>query len=221
MEELKKTITQLAFWDELSEDEKAYAEQNTCIQSHKKGSLLHSCGNECLGMISVISGEIRVYLLSEEGREITLFNMYPGDVGVMSASCVISEITFETHMEVGRDCKIMVMSSMAFSNLAENNVYVRCFMYKTATKSFSDVMWTMQQIMFFKFDRRLASFLVSECERSGSQEINMTHEHIAHCVSSAREVVARMMKRFSEEGLVELKRGKVIITDIEGLKKII
>ena len=81
----------------------------------------------------------------------------------------------------------------------------------------SDVMWAMQQIMFKELDRRLAEFLLAEAQRTGSDTIRMTHEQIAQHISSAREAVARMLKSFSEDGLVELRRGAITLRDKNSL----
>ena len=156
-------------------------------------------------MLFVLSGEIRTYLLSEEGREVTLFRLYPGELCVLSASCVISQITFDTQMTAGMDTEVLIIPANVIAALKEQNLHVRCFLYELATKRFSDVMWAMQQIMFKGLDRRLAEFLLAEAERTGSDTIRMTHEQIAQHISSAREAVARMLKSFSEDGLVELK----------------
>ena len=78
-------------------------------------------------------------------------------------------------------------------------------------------MWTMQQIMFKGSDRRLAEFLLAEAERTGSDTIRMTHEHIARHISTAREAVARMLKIFSEDELVELRRGAITLRDTDAL----
>ena len=82
-------------------------------------------------------------------------------------------------------------------------------------------MWAMQQILFKGLDRRLAEFLLSEAARTGSDTIRMTHEQLAQHISSAREAVARMLKTFSEEGLVELKRGVITLRDKNGLRQML
>ena len=83
-----------------------------------------------------------------------------------------------------------------------------------------DVMWAMQQIMFKGLDRRLAEFLLAEAERTGSDTIRMTHEQIAQHISSAREAVARMLKSFLEDGLVDLKRGAITLRDKNRLNRL-
>ena len=94
-------------------------------------------------------------------------------------------------------------------------------MFEDATERFSSVMWVMQQILFARFDQRLASFLLRENARLGTDGLRMTHEQIAQQVSSAREVVARMLKRFAAEGLVSMSRGQVTILDRAGLRKLL
>ena len=105
-----------------------------------------------------------------------------------------------------RDTDVLIIPANVIAALKEKNLHVRCFLYELATKRFSDVMWAMQQIMFKGLDQRLAEFLFAEAERTGSDTIRMTHEQIAQHISSAREAVARVLKSFSEDGLVELKR---------------
>ena len=220
MEKKEEYLKSLPFWERLSEDERAMAAAHSSVKEYKKGSVIPG-GSGCAGMLLIISGEIRAYLLSEEGREITLFRLYAGDACVLSASCVISQITFETYMTAERDSAVLSLGSGAFSKLAEQNIYVRCFMYELLTSRFSSVMWTMQQILFKGFDRRLASFLVSEYERTGLKQIKMTHEQISQHISSAREVVARMLKRFAADGLVESRRGCITLKNIDKLKELI
>lgn len=216
----KTILTNLTFWSSLSDDEKERVEQRAFVRSYEKGTIINNCNNECLGMFLVLSGEIRTYLLSDEGREVTLFRLYTDDVCVLSASCIISQITFETQMIAQQDTELLILPVDVIVSLSEKNIYVRCFLYELATKRFSDVMWAMQQILFQGLDRRLANFLLAEAERTNSKVIHMTHEQIAQHISSAREAVARMFKHFAEDGLVEIKRGAITLLDLEGLKEL-
>ncbi len=216
----KTILTKLPFWSSLSDDEKERVEQRAYVRSYGKGMIINNCNNECLGMILVLSGEIRTYLLSDEGREVTLFRLYANDLCVLSASCVISQITFETQMTAQQNTEALIIPVDVIASLKEKNIYVRCYLYELATKRFSDVMWAMQQILFKGLDRRLAGFLIAEAERTNSNVIHMTHEQIAQHISSAREAVARMFKHFAEDGLVDIKRGEITLLDMEGLKEL-
>lgn len=217
---MEKILSDLPFWPSLSEDEKERVRQRTFVNNYGKGTIINNSNNECLGMLLILSGEIRTYLLSEEGREVTLFRLYAGDLCVLSASCVISQINFETQMIARQNTKVLIIPVDVIAALREKNIHVRCFLYELATKRFSDVMWAMQQILFKGLDRRLAGFLLVEAERTDSNVIHMTHEQIAQHISSAREAVARMFKHFAEDGLVDIKRGAITLLDIDGLRNL-
>lgn len=215
---MESVLERLPFWKLLTDSEKELVRQNAVIRLYKKGTPVYSSERECLGMLFVMQGEMRAYLLSEEGREVTLFRIYPNDLCVLSASCVISQISFDTQMSAQKDTEVLIIPPNIVLLLKEKNLSVRCFLYELATKRFSDVMWAMQQILFKRLDQRLALFLMQESQRLGTDTIHMTHEQIAQQISSAREAVARMLKQFSEDGLVELKRGAIRLLDQKRLK---
>lgn len=217
---MENILNKLPFWTSLTEQEKEILRKSAVIRRYEKGSFIHSSDRDCLGMLFILSGEIRTYILSDEGREITLFRLYPNDLCVLSASCVISQISFDTQMTARQDTEVLIIPPNITALLKEQNISVRCFLYEQATERFSEVMWAMQQILFKGLDQRLATFLVEECERTNSNTVRMTHEQIARNISSAREAVARMLKQFTQDGLVELKRGEIIIKDTDGLKRL-
>ena len=215
---MESVLERLPFWKLLTDSEKELVRQNAVIRLYEKDTRVESSERECQGMLFVMQGEMRTYLLSEEGREVTLFRIYPNDLCVLSASCVISQISFDTQMSAQKDTEALMIPPNIVLLLKEKNLSVRCFLYELATKRFSDVMWAMQQILFKRLDQRLALFLMQESQRLGTDTIHMTHEQIAQQISSAREAVARMLKQFSEDGLVELKRGAIRLLDQKGLK---
>lgn len=220
MNDLSPYLKKLPFYDNLTENEKALILSNWSQRSYKKGQLIYSSSDECLGHILVCSGTVRSYINSEEGREITLFRLSPDDTSVLSASCVITQISFDTQMTATSDVTLLVLNSGAFKRLTEQNVYVKCYMYELLARRFSSVMQTMQQIIFMGYDKRLAIFLLSELERTGRNEIKMTHEQIAEHTNSAREVVARMLKRFASEGVLEYRRGVITIKNSNALRSL-
>ncbi len=217
---MERHLTRIPFWEMLTEQEQELVRNSASLRRYKKGAFVHGGGNECLGMLLLLEGEIRTYLLSDEGREVTLFRGYSGGLCVLSASCVISQITFEVQMSAQQDTEVLIIPAGITAALKERNIHVRCFFYELAIQRFSDVMWSMQQILFKGLDRRLADFLLAEQERTGSDTVRMTHEQIARHISSAREAVARMLKHFSEDGLVELKRSAVVLLNMDALKKL-
>lgn len=217
----ERYLEKLPFWDKLTDDEKLFARRNSALRRVNAASLLYSRGCACVGLVYVVSGSVRVFSLSPEGREITLFRLGAGDPCVLSAGCVIRQIGFDTHMTADADSMLLVMNADAFARLTDENIYARCFLFEQAAENFSSVMQTIERMLFSRFDSRLAEFLVSECERTGKNELLLTQSEIAERVNSAREVVARMLKRFSGEGLVRVGRGRVTVLDPDGLRAIV
>ncbi len=217
---LYQLASQFPFWNHLDEQQKDFLLNHSSFLCYPKGMNIHNGETECVGLIQVRSGELRVYMLSEEGREITLYRLKDGDMCILSASCVLSTITFDVHVDAQTDTEVLLVSAAAFAELSRKNVYVEKFSYQLATERFSDVMWTMQQILFMSFDKRLALFLMNELRNSEEDTIYLTHEQIAKLVGTAREVVTRMLKYFSSEGLVTLSRGGIKVLDKSRLRSL-
>ena len=208
------------FWNSLDDtDREALAHSSQCID-FKRGTNIHD-GNECTGIILIKSGSLRLYMLSEDGKEVTLHRLFPGDVCIFSASCVLDSITFDIFVDAEEDSECVVIGGCAYEEVARRNRDVKIFTLECALSRFSDVMWVMQQILFMSMDKRLAIFLLDESAKSGSDTIKLTHEQIAKYISSAREVVSRMIKYFVSEGIIASSRsGGIKILDKKRLREI-
>jgi CRP/FNR family transcriptional regulator len=175
---------------------------------------------DCLGALFITRGQIRTYITSDEGREITLFRLHAGDTSVLSASCVFSELAFDVSISACEDVEAVLLSSNCLDQLKKQNVYVDLFFSKLMNEQFSDIMWALQQILFFGIDKRVAIFLWDEAAASGDMTLHYTQEEVATAIGSAREVVSRVLKIFAEDGIVRLGRGKITILDKSRLRKL-
>lgn len=210
----------LKFWDRLEAAQKRIVLNNMSTVTYKKGTTIHSGENDCIGVLLIKTGELRVYILSEEGKEITLFRLRDKEICVLSASCILDNITFEVHIDAEQDTEVLLIPSNLYRELCDTNMYAENFSDKIIIEHFSDVMWAMEQILFMSFDKRLAIFLFDEVTRTGVDVVELTHEQIAKYIGSAREVVSRMLKYFAGESLVELSRGGVKILDKKRLREL-
>lgn len=206
------------FWDKITKSEQESLISCSTIQSYHKNDFIYSRDEDCLGILLVLEGQLRIYIQSEENREVTLLRLGPGEVCTLSASCMIREINFDIEIEAEEDSRILTTNVCCFHKLMEQNIYVENYFYKQTVESFSDIMWALSQILFSSFDKRLASYLEDERIRTGSPVLKTTHEQIARNMGSAREVVSRMLKYFEKEGIVTLSRGTVTLTDTAKLK---
>ena len=210
----------LTFWEHLNTQEQNLIWDNSVKMKYKKGDNLYNSLNDCTGIIIVKTGTLRTYIVSEEGKEVTLYLLEEGDICALSASCVLNNITFDVTVDSEDESEIILVRLNEIPKIYKN-IYVENFLLNEGISRFSDVMWAMQQILFFKFDERLAIYLLDESSRNKKDTIVSTHDNIAKHLGSAREVVSRMLKYFSKESIVELSRGKIKILDKEALRTIV
>ena len=206
------------FWSDLTDVEKSFVEKAIYTETYNKGMLMHRTEDSCKGLVSVLTGQLRTYIVSEEGREVTLFRVNAEEVCVLSASCLMDAITFDVLIEATEETEVLVLPSAILNQLMQQNSQVELFLYKAATEKFSDVMWTMQQILFLKIDQRVAQFIWDEMVQRNSMTLSITHDEIARYIGSAREVVTKVLKYMVKENVLELKRGTIMITDKEKLR---
>lgn len=220
-EDLTYIKEHLTFWDKLDDSEKQLLENNFTTVKYRKGENLHGAGKECLGLLLIKGGELRVYILSDEGRDVTLYRLSEGDSCVLSASCILNNLTFEVLIDADQDTEVLMLNVGTFNKLTLKNIYVENYAYKNAADRFSDVMWAIEQILFMSFDKRLAVFLYDEMIKTKSNKIKLTHEQIAKYVGSAREVVSRMLKSFESKGILIISRGTIEIKDKDKLRELL
>ena len=207
------------FWNVLSDHDKAYLCENSSEVHFEKEQKVHD-NTECSGLYIVKSGKLRLYMLSEEGKEITLYRLSSGDICMLYASCVLQSITFDVYVEAEIPSDCYVINGMAFSNVSERVLEVKNYALEIAVQRFSDVMWIMQQFVFMSMDKRLAIFLLDEVTENGTDMVVMTHEQIARHLGSAREVITRMLKHFSSDGIIEVTRKGIRVLDKKKLRDI-
>lgn len=216
---MTEMLKQIPYWEYLTEDEKRRAMESAYVRHYVTGEQMYGPYVECVGMIHVLKGETRAYLLSDEGREVTLFRVVQGDNCIISASCVLAQISFEAHMEASEESDILIIPVELFGEFCEKNVYVRCFAYELATTRFSSVVAVMEQTLFSRLDKRLAGCLLRLYKKTGDTEIRLTQEQLAGQVNSVRETVGRMLKRFATEGMIEIHRGGVMLKNLKKLEE--
>lgn len=208
------------FWNDLTPDEQDMLCRYTRPVHYAKGARVHSPLESCVGILLLRSGQLRAYLLSEDGRDVTLYRLFGGEVCILSASCVMDSVNIDLYIDAEEDTEAYCISAGVFRSLMQQNMEVRCFAYQMTAERFSDTMWTMQQILFMSADRRLAIFLADELAKTGGDDVRLTQDQMAKYMGSAREVVSRLLKYFAGEGIVKLYRGGVTVTDKDRLTKI-
>lgn len=208
-------------WNKLSPAEQQLIETSAISRKVAKGEIVHNGSVDCAGLMLICSGQLRAYMLSADGREITLYRLFEMDICLFSASCVLSSVQFEIMIEAEKDTQLFIIPPHVYRKLLMDSVAIANYTNELMASRFSDVMWLMEQIMWKSFDKRLAAFLLEEATLEGSMELKITHEAIGNHLGSPREVVTRMLRYFQSEQMVQLSRGMVCITDKKKLQKLL
>ncbi len=182
------------------------------------GTMMHNGADDCVGLFILSSGQLRAYILSDEGKEITLYRLFERDICLFSASCIMSSIQFDITIEAEKDSELWIIPPDIYKELMDSSAIVAGYTNQIMATRFSEVMWLMEQIMWKSFDKRLAAFLLEESALEESSVLHLTHEKIANHLGTAREVVTRMLRYFQSEQMVRLTRGAIEITDRQKLK---
>ena len=207
-------------WDKLTPAQRETLTDSAVSRAVKKGAVLHSGSMDCTGLLLVRQGQLRAYILSDEGREITLYRLFDRDICLFSAYCMMRSIQFEIVIEAEKDTELWVIPAHIYQGITEESAPAANFTNELMATRFSEVMWLMEQVMWRSFDKRLAGFLLEESTLEETASLKITHETIANHLGTAREVVTRMLRYFQREGMVKLARGTVDLTDIEKLKQL-
>lgn len=210
----------LDYWHQASDGERQEILQTITPVRYKAGERVHSAADDCVGMFLVVSGELRTYILSDRGKEFTLFRLGSGGVCVLTAACLLKSITFDVFVDAETDCELLLIHAVTLSKLHAQNPLIENFTLKMAADKFSAVVRVLESMLFMTFEQRLATFLLAEAEKNNAAVIRLTHDQIAKYIGSAREVVSRAIKKFEKEGIVSLFRGGVKITDRDALQAI-
>lgn len=205
-------------WDKRTDVQRRALEAAASPRRLEAGGQISGAGEECVGLLAVRSGRLRAYIVSDAGREITLYRLFERDICLFSASCVMRSLQFEVSIEAEQASELLVVSPDVYKRVMEESAPLANYTNELMASRFSEVMWLVEQILWKSFDRRLAAFLIEESALEGGEELRITHERIAAHLGTAREVVTRMLRYFQAEGLVSISRGTVRIENRRGLE---
>ena len=207
-------------WDKLSDTQQNRILGSLTCRDIQKGTVIHNGGMDCTGLLLVKSGQLRAYILSDEGREITLYRLFDRDICLFSASCMLRSVQFDITIEAEKDTSLWIVPPEVYREIMEESAPAANYTNELMAARFSEVMWRMEQAMWKSMDKRIAAFLLEEAAIEGTARLSLTHETIARHLGTHREVVTRMLRYFQEEGLVKLSRGAVELQDERELERL-
>ncbi|MEM8559566.1 MAG: Crp/Fnr family transcriptional regulator [Bacteroidota bacterium] len=172
-------------------------------------------GEACEMLPLVAAGTVRVFVQSDEGREVTLYRIQPGESCVLTASCLLGETAFPAFAVAETEVRAVVVRLADVQAWMHASEAWRGFVLGLIARRFAEVIGRMEDLMFRRLDARLAGYLL---DAAVDGRVTRTHEQIATDLGSARAVVSRHLKALEQAGLVALDRSRVTIHDPSGLQ---
>lgn len=207
-------------WDKLTPAQQKRILGSVSVRKAEKGKIIYNGKEDCTGLLLIRSGQLRIYILSEEGREVTVYRLFELDICLMAASCIMNSIQFDVTIEAEKDTEFWLIPSDVYKEIMKESAPVANYTNELMASRFTEVMWLIEQIMWKSMDKRVAAFLLEEIEIEESDDLKITHETIANHLGSHREVITRMLRYFQSEGLVKVSRGAVSVLDKGGLEAV-
>ena len=207
-------------WNKIAPEHQQLINRACLFQKVTQGTQIHDGGADCLGLVIMKSGQLRAYILSEGGREITLSRLFEYDISILSASCVIPDMPLNIMIEAEKDSEFWSIPAFVIKQLMSESLPISNYTRDLITGNFSELMWLTEQIMWKSVDKRLAAFLLEESLLENSDLLKITHEKIANHMGTAREVVTRMLRYFQGEKMVTLSRGTIQLADRKKLESL-
>jgi CRP/FNR family transcriptional regulator len=182
----------------------------------KKGAFICHEGSECSHLALVLSGTARVYKLGASGREITLYRIGSGESCILTASCIISQLSFPAFALCEEEVEALVIPAASIRQWMDESVAWRKYLFGMVAQRMANIISVIEEVAFRRMDQRIADLLL---ERSGGAPglIKTTHQEIASDLGTSREVVSRILKDFEGSGLIRVARGVVELLDADGL----
>lgn len=173
-------------------------------------------GDRVEAIALLISGGVRVYKIGETGREITLYRFGNGSSCILTANAILSQNTFPAIATVEQDAEAVMIPAEVFRSWVKKYDLWRDFVFDLLSQRLSTVMAIVDEVVFQRMDRRVASLLIKRGH--DTNPIRITHQEIASELGSSREVVSRLLEDFISEGSIQSVRGVIEILDFELLK---
>jgi CRP/FNR family transcriptional regulator len=176
------------------------------------GTVLFEPGRACEGFPLLLEGSVRVSKSSDQGREIVLYRVSPGEACLLSGGCLLGHGDYRARGVSESDVVLLVIPPPAFEELILQHAPFRRFVFDTYGERLAEVMELVDEIAFRKLDTRLARLLVQR-----GPVIAATHQNLADELGSVRVFVSRLLRGFEERGWVKLERERIAVVDPKAL----
>ncbi len=181
-----------------------------------QGGVLFRPGQDCGGFVVVHSGTVRVSLTGENGREIVLYRVRPGDICLQTFGCLVRGTSYGAEGIAETDLLIEMISPAAFQARVTNDPAFLHMLFAAVAHRFADLERLVEDVALTGIPARLARALLRLIDASGT--VTATQEALATEIGSAREVISRQLTGFARSGLITVGRGAIHVLAPDGLR---
>ncbi len=180
-------------------------------QSFLKEKRFYHEGDRCPGIPFFLDGEVRVYKTGSSGREITLYEILPGETCILNAACLLGSQQYPADAIALKDGTMLYLPEKVFHELMADHPEMRSFIFSLFSRRFHEIIELIEEVTFGKLDVRLEDYLIEKAENN---QLETTHQVIANDLGTSREVVSRLLKDFERRGNIVLSRNRVRLLDL-------
>jgi CRP/FNR family transcriptional regulator len=174
-----------------------------------KGEIMMGDNNRCTGIPIVIRGRLRLFRTSDKGREMTLYHIREGELCIMASVCAMGDAEYDFAIEAERDSVLAIIPPDTFRELLYRSNPFKVFVFNALAQKLIQSIDTIEMLIFESIEERIMTYL--QHNANAQNEIKTTHEKMAVELGSSREVITRQLKKMADKGLIELKRGKILL----------
>lgn len=193
---------------ELNRDDAQSVEKNAFAKITNKDEIIYQNSDNCFGYVMIKSGILRAYIMSENGKEITIFTLKSSDECIMCANCAMYNLTLEVILKLQKGSEILVIPAQIYSNFKNKYPKLASHTINLISHRFSQVINVLEQTAFLPLTERVRRFLL-DMNMTGS--VKFTHEEIVNHIGSAREAVSRVLKDMEKNGEISCSRGVILL----------
>lgn len=174
-------------------------------------------GADCAQLPLILSGVGRVFKLGENGREMTLYRIMPGESCVVTASCILSRRPFPAFAECERPVEALVVRPSEVHAWVATSEAWREYLFGLIASRLHEVFGVLDAVLFQRLDQRLIAYLLRAQAETPGAPLRLTHQSLAIELGSSREVISRILKGLETQGMIGMTRGRIRLLDVPAL----
>jgi CRP/FNR family transcriptional regulator, anaerobic regulatory protein len=206
---MEDALRKFDFYARLGETERKLIRDNALKKELDCGQIMIGGSGRCNGVPMVVKGSLRLFRVSDKGREVTLYRIREGEMCIIAAVCLMGDIDYDYSIEAEEDCKLIIITPDIFKVLFNGSAAFKTYVFNTLAQKLIMSMETIEMLIFISIEERIFEYLKQNADKKG--ELKITHEKMAIDLGTSREVITRQLGRMAEKKMLSLERGKIIL----------